>query len=153
MLAEPVGNATPNTAERSTFLGIVLICHFTAGATSENPEPSRPRTFAKYVGRPQEFETVCNACAQTCICAVHKPTAVSPTGINAVLDLQTARRHNNTGVHDVGSIGANLVLGRWTIVGLRADRAVIDKQCQQGCCEFSNAYGPASERKCSPCNN
>src|SRR5713226_304595 len=50
MLAEPVGNATPNTAERSTFPGIVLICHFTAGATSENPEPSRPRTFAKYVG-------------------------------------------------------------------------------------------------------
>src|SRR2546427_8198395 len=50
MLAEPVGNATPNTAERSTFPGIGLICHLSAGATSEKPEPSGPRTFAKYVG-------------------------------------------------------------------------------------------------------
>src|SRR3984893_6420240 len=47
---EPVGNATPNTAERSIFPGIGLICHFSAGATSEKPEPSGPRTFAKYVG-------------------------------------------------------------------------------------------------------
>src|SRR5713226_1409971 len=117
MLAEPVGNATPNTAERSTFPGIVLICHFTAGATSENPEPSRPRTFAKYVGTSTRIRDSLQCLRANVYCAVHKPTAVSPTGINAVLDLQTARRHNNTGVHDVGSIGANLVLGRWTIVG------------------------------------
>src|ERR1700686_5858368 len=50
MPADPVGNATPNTADRSTFPGIGLICHFSAGATSENPDPSGPRTFAKYVG-------------------------------------------------------------------------------------------------------
>ena len=50
MLADPVGKATPNTAERSTFPGTGLICHFSAGATSENPEFSRPRRFAKYVG-------------------------------------------------------------------------------------------------------
>src|ERR1700692_3012047 len=50
MLADPVGNATPNTAERSTFPGAGLICHFSAGATSEKPEFLGPRTFAKYVG-------------------------------------------------------------------------------------------------------
>src|ERR1700730_8630551 len=50
MLADPVGNATPNTAERSTFPWAGLICHFSAGATSETPEFLGPRTFAKYVG-------------------------------------------------------------------------------------------------------
>src|SRR6202171_6531167 len=50
MPVDPVGNATPNTAERSTFPGIGLICHFSAGATSEKPDFSELRTFAKYVG-------------------------------------------------------------------------------------------------------
>src|SRR3984893_1909087 len=50
MLADPVGNATPNTAERSTFPGTGLICHFSAGATSEKPGFLGPRTLAKYVG-------------------------------------------------------------------------------------------------------
>src|ERR1700737_2938983 len=50
MLADPVGNATPNTAERSTFPGTGLICHFSAGATSEKSGFLGPRTLAKYVG-------------------------------------------------------------------------------------------------------
>src|SRR6267143_2385723 len=50
MLADPVGNARPNAAERSTFPGTGLICHFSAGATSEKPEFWGLRTFAKYVG-------------------------------------------------------------------------------------------------------
>src|SRR5258705_10513205 len=50
MLADPVGNATPNTADRSTFPGTGLICHFSAGATSEKPEFFELPTFAKYVG-------------------------------------------------------------------------------------------------------
>jgi hypothetical protein len=39
-----------------------------------------------------------NACAQARICAVHKSIAASRADIDAVLDLQTARGHNNTGV-------------------------------------------------------
>jgi len=40
----------PKTRDKSTFPGIGLTCHFTAGATSENPELPGPRMFAKYVG-------------------------------------------------------------------------------------------------------
>src|ERR1700693_1326406 len=50
MLTDPVGNATPTTAERSTFPGTGLFGPFSAGATTENPEFLAPRTFAKYVG-------------------------------------------------------------------------------------------------------
>jgi hypothetical protein len=98
----------------------------------------------------EKFETVCNACAQARICAVQKSIAVSRADIDAVLDLQTAGRHNNAGVRDVRSIGGNPVPDAWTTVCLRGDCAVIDKQHRQDDCELPNAYGPASERECGP---
>src|SRR5258708_16278440 len=50
MSTAPVGSAMPNTRDKSIFPGIGLTCHFTAGATSENPELPGARMFAKYVG-------------------------------------------------------------------------------------------------------
>lgn len=70
---------------------------------------------------------------KTCICAVHKLTTVSRTGINAVLYLQTPGRYNDAGIGDVRLIRVNLVLDAWTIVRLRGGRAVVDKQRQQDC--------------------
>src|ERR1700738_2420755 len=40
----------PNTRDKSTFPGIGLTCHLTAGAISENPELPGALMFAKYVG-------------------------------------------------------------------------------------------------------
>ena len=47
----PVGRATPTVIDRSIFPGTGLICHFTAGPTSEKPELPGTLTFAKKVGR------------------------------------------------------------------------------------------------------
>src|SRR5215471_585892 len=47
----PVGSPTPVVIERSNFPGIGLICHFTAGATSVNPEDPGPRNVVTLLGR------------------------------------------------------------------------------------------------------
>src|SRR5712672_2438093 len=106
MLADPVGNATPNTADRSTFPGTGLICHFSAGATSEKPEFFELPTFAKYVG-------VSTRTSRQFV-------------IDAVLDLQTARWSNNAGIRDIRPIVVNFVLDARTTVRLCRDYTVID---------------------------
>src|ERR1700738_5650765 len=112
MLAEPVGNATPNTAERSTLPGIGLICHFSAGATSEKPEPSGPRTFAKYVGTSTRSsrQFAMPARNRVFVPSTNRPPSralkLTPFSI-----CRPARRHNKTGIGDVRPIGDDLVLG------------------------------------------
>src|ERR1700719_4257097 len=44
----PVGSAMPATRDKSTFPGIGLTCHLTAGEISENPELPGVLMFAKY---------------------------------------------------------------------------------------------------------
>jgi hypothetical protein len=71
----------------------------------------------------------------------------------SLLPAQTSRRNDKAGIGDVRSIGADLVPGGWTVIRLRGECAVIDKQRQQSYREFRNAYGPASERKFGRCTN
>jgi hypothetical protein len=75
----------------------------------------------------EQFETGHNSQAPSRICAVHKSTAVSRAEIDPVLALQASRGHNNAGVCDIGSIGADRVLAGWTIIRLRTDRVETNK--------------------------
>jgi hypothetical protein len=148
MLADPVGNARPNTAERSTFprdwADLPLQRRRDIGKTrilgTANICKVRRRVHKK-------FKTVRNSSTQTCICAVHKSIAVAHAEIDAVLDLQTARRYNKAGIRDVRSIGRDRVLGAWTTVRPCGDCAETNRQGQQDYCEL------ASERKRGPYNN
>ena len=127
MPADPVGNATPNTADRSTFPGTGLICHFSAGDIGKAGLLGAA-DICKICRRIHEkFETVCNSSAQARIRAVNKSIAVSRAEIDPVLDLQAARGNDNAGIRDIRPIGNNLVLDARTTIRLRRDCAVIDK--------------------------
>ena len=147
MLADPVGNATPNTAERSTFPGGWADLPLQRWRDIGKPGIFGTANICKVRRRVhKKFETVRNSSAQTCICAVHKSIAVPRAEIDAVFDLQTARRHNKAGIRDVRSIGGDLVLGAWTTVR-PCNCAETNSQAQHDYCE------PANERKGGPYNS
>jgi len=89
MRTDPVGNATPNTAERSTLperADLPLQRRRNIGKT----RIFRTTDICKVCWHVDgNLETVCNACAKARTCAVHKSIAVSRADVDAVLPAGT----------------------------------------------------------------
>jgi hypothetical protein len=127
MPADPVGNATPNTADRSTFPGDWADLPLQRRCYIGKTGIFGTADFCKVRRRIHEnFETVCNSGAQARIRAVNNSIVASRAEIDAILDLQTARWSNNAGIRDIRPIGVNFVPDARTTVRLCRDCAVIE---------------------------